>query len=77
MLVTWTPVKNTEREAQRKHGDSWKELRSPWSASLTNFTKNDRRLIQSMDETDLRWINASQVVDEIEIDQPEVVEIEA
>jgi hypothetical protein len=71
MLVTWTPVKNTEREAQRKHGDTWRELRAPWSTNMANAGPHDRRLITSMDESDLRWINASQVTDEVSVDEPE------
>lgn len=53
ITVTWTPVKNTERTAVRKHGKQWTVWRREGS----------RTLITSPDGDDLRWIEQDQIVE--------------
>jgi len=55
-FVTWHPIKNTEREAVRKHGAEW--------VVKSHFVDTARLLIAPKDNTkaDLRWINPDQVL---------------
>lgn len=57
--ITWKSMKNTEREAIRKHGDVWNCLRH------AEFRGSMCFLIGSPDGSDQRWIQPSQVVTEI------------
>ena len=52
--VLWTPTRNTEREAQRKHGDVW-DLRKAEA-----FQGHASLLIESEDGMDLRWVKVEQ-----------------
>ena len=69
-LIEWAPVKNTERQAIKTHGSIWTEFRLPWTPTMASQTadeslKKQRRLIESPDKVDLRWIDSSQVVSEV------------
>ena len=76
-LVEWTPVKKSEKQAIAQHGTIWRELRAPWTPTLSVMQANpvmaaQPRLITSPDGADLRWIGGSQVTEEVidETDDP-------
>lgn len=53
MRVKWLAVKNTEREAIRKHGDVWLIIRTDDAVQKVCITPPDK--------SDLRWITTAQV----------------
>lgn len=55
-FVTWHPIRNSEREAVRKHGAEW--------VVKSHFVNTEKLLIVPKDNTqvDLRWIKPDQVL---------------
>jgi len=57
-FVTWKPVKNSEREAVRKHGAEW--------IVRSHFIDTDHLMIvpKGNPQADLRWIKPEQVLEQ-------------
>lgn len=57
-FVTWKPIRNTEREAIRKHGNEW--------VVRSHFVDTDHLMIvpKGNPKADLRWIKPEQVLDQ-------------
>lgn len=57
VVIRWKPIKNTEREAQRKHGEKWLHQNVNWHGP-----QGQQSLITSPDKLDLRWIFDHQIM---------------